>query len=94
LVCKAPNEFKLELPSAFPHDVPFSIAFTSDEYDPWTQTSHKFRIYEEPQIIRSEPSEVEVGTISEILVYTDEGSYFFDPMPVKPLNKELDEEGN
>jgi hypothetical protein len=35
-------------PNAFPHDVPFGIALTSDEYDPWTETYHKFRIYEQP----------------------------------------------
>jgi hypothetical protein len=46
LVCKAPSEFKLVPPAAFPEDVPFSIAFTSDEYDPYTETSHKFRFYD------------------------------------------------
>ena len=46
LVCKAPAEFKLVAPASFPEDVPFSIAFTSDEYDPWTETSHKFRFYD------------------------------------------------
>ena len=46
LVCKAPAEFKLVPPASFPEDVPFSIALTSDEYDPWTETSHKFRFYD------------------------------------------------
>ena len=74
MVCKAPDSFKIIAPAAFPEDVPLSIAITSDEYDPWTETSHKFRIYEDPILTRCEPCEVEVGTISEILVWADENS--------------------
>jgi len=58
LVCKAPADFKLVPPATFPEDVPFSIAITSDEYDPWTETSHKFRFYEDPIIVKCEPCEV------------------------------------
>ena len=90
LACRAPEEFKLVAPAQFPEDVPFSIALTSDEYDPWTETSHKFRFYEQPNIAKTEPNEVEVGTITEVLVWADEGSEFFDPVPVnKPV---VDEE--
>lgn len=46
LVCKAPQDYKPLPPSTFPEDIPFSIAFTSDEYDPWTESSHKFRFYD------------------------------------------------
>ena len=46
LVCRAPADYTLIAPSTFPEDVPFSIALTNDEYDPWTETSHKFRFYE------------------------------------------------
>ena len=81
MVCKAPDSFKIIAPAAFPEDVPLSIAITSDEYDPWTETSHKFRIYEDPILNRCEPCEVEVGTISEILVWADENSQFFEPVP-------------
>ena len=81
MVCKAPDSFKIIAPAAFPEDVPLSIAITSDEYDPWTETSHKFRIYEDPILTRCEPCEVEVGTISEILVWADENSQFFEPVP-------------
>jgi hypothetical protein len=54
--------------------VPFAIALTSDEYDPWTETYHKFRIYDQPVLISSDPTEVDVGTIQEVLVYADENS--------------------
>lgn len=74
MVCKAPDSYKLVAPAAFPVDVPISIAMTSDEYDPWTETSHKFRLYDDPVVVRSEPNEVEVGTMSEVLVWADENS--------------------
>lgn len=81
LACKAPAEFTLIAPATFPEDVPFSIALTSDEYDPWTETSHKFRFYEQPLLVKCDPCEVEVGTISEVLVWADENSQFFEPVP-------------
>ena len=94
MVCKAPSDFKLISPATFPEDVPFSIAFTSDEYDPFTETSHKFRFYDQPVLIRSEPAEVEVGTITEILVFADENSEFFDPLPAsKPMTDAESENG-
>ena len=74
LACKAPAAFTLTPPDAFPIDVPFSIALTNDEYDPWTESSHKFRIYENPMLVKCDPCEVEVGTITEVLVWADEGS--------------------
>ncbi len=81
IVCKAPQDFILTIPATFPEDVPISIALTSDEYDPWTETSHKFRFYEQPVIVKCDPCEVEVGTISEVLVWADENSEFFEPVP-------------
>ena len=69
--------------------MPFAIALTSDEYDPWTETYHKFRIYDQPVLLSSDPSEVDVGTIQEVLVYADENSQFFDPVPVnRPSDNE------
>lgn len=63
IVCKAPSDYAVTAPAAFPHDVPFSIALTSDEYDPWTETYHKFRLYDQPVLLSADPSEVDVGTI-------------------------------
>ena len=45
MVCRSPEGFQPLPPGTLPEDVPFSIAFTSDEFDPWTETSHKFRFY-------------------------------------------------
>jgi len=58
--------------------VPFSIAFGNDEFDPWTESSHKFRFYEQPLLLKADPQEVEVGVIQEILVFADEKTQFFD----------------
>jgi hypothetical protein len=92
MVCKTPNEFTLLEPESFPVDIPFSIAFGDDVYDPWTNTHHKFRFYEQPRIISSDPIEVEVGIITEVLVFAEEGSTFFDPVPVNHVT--YDEEGS
>jgi hypothetical protein len=81
IACKAPADYKPSEPGTFPEDVPLSIAFTGDELDPWTETSHKFRFYEQPIIIKCDPCEVDVGTIKEIYVWADENSQFFEPVP-------------
>jgi len=36
--------------------MPFSIALNADNFDPWTETFHKFRYYEQPVIQHIEPS--------------------------------------
>jgi hypothetical protein len=46
LVCRSPANYKPSEPGILPEDVPLSIALTNDEYDPWTETSHKFRFYD------------------------------------------------
>lgn len=93
MVCRAPQDFTLKDAQKFPLDVPFSIAFSNDEFDPWTDTSHKFRFYENPIVAKSEPFEVEVGTISEVLVFAEEPTEFFDPIMInKPITQ--GEEGN
>mgnify|MGYP002358855560 FL=1 len=55
LACRAPSGFQPLPPAQFPIDAPFSIAIGNDEYDPWTETSHKFRFYDQPILVRSEP---------------------------------------
>lgn len=93
MVCRAPQDFTPKEGQKFPLDVPFSIAFSNDEFDPWIDTSHKFRFYEQPIVLKSEPAEVEVGTISEVLVFADENTEFFDPVMInKPIA--VGEEGN
>ena len=93
MACRAPSEFKLTPPSVYPQDLPFAVALTTDEYDPWTESSHKFRLYEQPILLRSDPSEVDVGTISEVFVYADDSTEFFDPLPTIRTTQ-IDSEGN
>jgi len=61
MVCKAPVDFKPSFPGTYPTDVPIAIALTNDENDPWTETSHKFRFYEQPPIVKCDPCDVTVG---------------------------------
>lgn len=39
-----------------PKDVPFSIALTQDEFDPWTKTTDVYRFYEQPVLEKAVPS--------------------------------------
>jgi len=86
IACRTPETLPLTPTSALPRDVPFSIAISGDEYNPWTSTSHKFRFYEQPVIEKVEPEEVEVGRIAEVYVTAADDSEFFDPMPLAPLS--------
>jgi hypothetical protein len=58
-------------PEVLPMEMPFSLAFTQDNFDPWTATHHRFRYYKSPVINEIFPTEVEVGLITEILVTID-----------------------
>ena len=44
-------------------------------------------MYEQPIIVKCEPCDVEVGTISEVLVWADENSQFFEPVPVNKFTE-------
>ena len=96
LVCKAPADYKPTSPGSLPIDVPISVAFSSDDSDPWTETSHKFRFYDQPIPSKCDPCEVEVGAIREIFVTGDENSQFFEPMPSvgrTNVDEEVEERG-
>ena len=81
MVCKAPADYKPSPPGILPEDVPVSIALTTDENDPWTETSHKFRFYQQPILASCDPCEADVGQIREIYLWADEASQFFEPLP-------------
>ena len=76
-------------PSKFPSDIPFSIALTSDAFDPWTETSHKFRLYQQPHFDTILPTTVNVGEITEVVITIaqdpdlpeDHENIFFEPLP-------------
>jgi len=84
LACRTPESLPLTSTAALPRDVPFSVAISGDEFNPWTSTFHKFRFYDQPIIDKVEPVEVDVGRIVEVYVTAAEDSEFFDPLPVTP----------
>jgi len=85
MICKTPPGLEIANPEEWPMDVPFSIALTNDNYQPYTQTSHKFRFYHQPTIKAIEPDEGNVGSLTEITVTVDptddKTNVFFDPVP-------------
>lgn len=81
LVCRSPPEFKLPPTADETIEVPFGVAFTEEEFEPWTESVHRFRFYKQPRLVRAEPDEVDVGRMAEVLVFADEDSEFFEPPP-------------
>ena len=87
MACVTPEGLHPLSPSKFPSDIPFSIALTSDAFDPWTETSHKFRLYMQPKFDSILPVSVNVGEITEVLITIDEKepadheNIFFEPLP-------------
>jgi hypothetical protein len=55
LACQAPEVIPMTEEADLPKDVPFSIALTSDEFDPWTKTTDVYRFYEQPILDRAYP---------------------------------------
>lgn len=91
MVCKTPAGLTQTLPAVWPVDMPFGVALSLDNFDPWTEDSHKFRFYKQPQIARLEPAETDIGMLTEVVVIidteeTDPGNLahdnvFFEPLP-------------
>lgn len=94
MVCMTPPMPKHKNSEGQPSEVPFSIALTQDEFEPFTETHHRFRYYTVPRISEIHPTEVEVGFITEITVLIDPkklgrkladtkapANLFFEPMP-------------
>ena len=91
MVCRTPEGLKTHDFTQWPADVPFAVALTPDSFEPWTQTSHKFRFYKQPSITKIEPELVEVGRITEVMVAIErdesdtspesQENVFFEPIP-------------
>lgn len=94
MACVSPEGLHPIAPSRFPADIPFSVALTSDAFDPWTETSHKFRLYMQPKFDTITPETINVGEITEVLVtindpelgrllaaQIEDENVFFEPLP-------------
>ena len=58
--------------------MPIGVAFLEEEFDPWTESVHRFRYYAPPRIIQADPDEIEVGKMAEVFVFADENSEFWE----------------
>lgn len=77
-MCKSPAEFKLPETSDSTISVPIGIGFLEDEFEPWTESTHRFRFYSPPSLVRAEPEEIEVGKMAEVYIFADDNSEFFE----------------
>lgn len=80
IACEAPDMLPMTPSSDLPRDVPFSIALSNDDFEPWTKTSHVFRFYEQPILERAYPNELMVGRIGEVYLKIADGSEFSEPL--------------
>lgn len=97
MACRTPEGVSGSKYAQWPTDLPFAVALTSDVFEPWTQTSHKFRFYQQPVISRLEPATIAVGDIKEVRAIIDfdpetPENVFFEPMPVRKVNQDDDDE--
>ena len=58
--------------------MPIGISFEDEEFEPWTESTHRFRYYEPPKLVRAEPDEIEVGKMAEVYIFADENSEFWE----------------
>jgi len=83
MICRSPPDFKLPPTADSTISVPIGVGFLDEEYEPWTESVHRFRFYNPPVIIRADPEEVEVGKMAEVYVFADENSEFWEPIPTQ-----------
>ena len=83
MVCNSPDHFSLPRQAALPFSVPFSIALNKDDTDPWTQSAHRFRFYQQPRISGCTPTTSEIGTLQNVNVFASQGSEFVQPIPIE-----------
>jgi len=85
IVCRTPPGLEIVDPEEWPMDVPFGVAFTNDNFQPYTETAHKFRFYKQPEIKAIEPEEGNVGSLTEITISIEPNeartNLFFEPIP-------------
>lgn len=84
LACRTPDIMPMTSAAVLPQDVPFAIALSQDEFEPWTKTSHIFRFYDQPILASAHPEQLEIGRIAEVYIKAAEGSEFFEPMSLQP----------
>lgn len=81
MVCRSPAEFKLPSNADSLLTVPIGVAFNEQDFEPFTESLHRFRFYNPPNLVAVDPDEVDVGKIIEVYVFADENSEFFEPLP-------------
>jgi hypothetical protein len=71
IVCNSPEDFKVPIAGQLPLTVPFSIAFNDDEFNPWTESTHVFSFYENPEILSILPIEGKTSRATEVSIFAN-----------------------
>lgn len=83
MVCNSPAGYNVPKQASLPFSVPFSISFNKEEYDPWTQSAHRFRFYDQPYISGCTPTQAEVGESKSVQVFSNQNTEFIQPIPIE-----------
>ena len=78
LICKSPPDMNLQALYGTDVSVPIGIAFQEEEFEPWTMSTHRFRFYQSPYIVRADPDEIDVGRMAEVYIFADENTEFWE----------------
>ena len=86
MICKSPPMPTIKATESLPLEVPISVAFNSDVFEPFTETHHRFRYYNVPKITKITPEVVDVGYITEVYSLIDpkiagKNNLFFKSFP-------------
>ena len=88
ITCKSPEDFEIPKGGQIPFSVPFSIAFADDEFEPWTETSHFFTFYTNPEIVETFPKEGSTKDIVPVIVRAAPGEATRFRMPSASIVEE------
>ena len=78
IICKSPADFNLQELYGSSISVPVGISFEDEEFEPWTESTHRFRYYDPPKLVRADPDEIEVGKMAEVYIFADDNSEFWE----------------
>jgi len=68
IVCSSPENFVLPSPGQLPFSVPFSIALNDDDFNPWTDSTHFYTFYENPNLNSVSPAQGKTSESTEVAV--------------------------
>ena len=68
ITCPSPSNYQLPPRGMLPFSVPFGVAMEDDDYNPFTETSHFFSFYSQPEIKSISEKEVKTNQVIPLIL--------------------------